>query len=338
MSLENTLKHSLEDLRNDSGKIIITTHHKPDGDAMGSSLALYNYLNNAGIQSLVITPTDYADFLCWLPGNDDVLIFEGNEEQAASHIEAAKWVFCLDFNALGRINRMGQLIEESEAKKILIDHHRDPEDFDDERLCSIEASSTCELMYQYFLEELDPAYISKEVAQCIYTGLVTDTGSFRYDSTSSTTIRVAADLLDKGAVPSVIYDKIFDNNRHERLQLMGYYLQNKIELIEGGKVALSTLNTEELQRYNVRTGDTEGFVNFGLSIEGVVMSALIIDRSVLVKMSFRSKGQFPCNKFAAENFSGGGHFNAAGGSSTDSLEMTVEKFKLALANYKEFLQ
>lgn len=304
---------------------------------MGASLAIYNFLKDAGIESKVITPTDYAHTLHWMPSNDEVLIYEGNEEEADIIVANAKWVYCLDFNALSRINELGRHIEETHAHIVLIDHHRNPEDFDSERMCDINASSTCELVYQYFHNHLTDKHITQDVAQCIYTGLVTDTGSFRYDNTSSTTIRVAAELLDHGAVPSIIYDKIFDQNRYERLKLMGYFLYNKIEVIEDGKVALATLAADELDQFNVITGDTEGFVNFGLSIEGVVMSALIIDRKQLVKMSFRSKGQFPCNEFSSEFFGGGGHKNAAGGMSTDSLEDTVEKFRRAIKTYKDHL-
>lgn len=335
--MENTIAHSLEDLRKYSGKIVITTHHKPDGDAMGSSLALYNYFKEAGIQSKVITPTDYAEVLTWMPSNDAVLIFEGNEKEADKYIQEAELVYCLDFNALSRINEMGEHIKASDPRIILIDHHRDAESFDHERLTNVEASSTCELIYQYLTQHLDAKYMNKDVAQCIYTGLITDTGSFRYDSTSSTTIRTAAALLDLGAKPSVIYDKIFDQNRLERLQLMGYFLLNKIEVIENGKVAIATLNADELKRFNVRTGDTEGFVNFGLSIEGVQMSALIIDRTKLVKMSFRSKGDFPCNTFSSTYFNGGGHKNAAGGASTKNLEDTVADFKKYIIEFNNKL-
>lgn len=304
---------------------------------MGSSLALYNYFNAAGIDSKVITPTDYAEVLLWMPSNDDVLIFEGNETEADKYIQEAELVYCLDFNALSRINEMGEHIKASNPRIILIDHHRDAETFDHERLTNVEASSTCELIYQYIVDHLDPSYLNKDVAQCIYTGLITDTGSFRYDSTSSTTIRTAAALLDLGAKPSEIYDKIFDQNRLERLQLMGYFLLNKIEVIEDGKVALATLNAEELERFNVRTGDTEGFVNFGLSIEGVQMSALIIDRTKLVKMSFRSKGDFACNTFSSTYFNGGGHKNAAGGASTKSLDETVVDFKKYIVEFNHQL-
>ena len=335
--MENTIKHNLEYLREKSCKIIITTHHKPDGDAMGSSLALYNYLKEAGIKSKVITPTDYADFLWWMPSNDDVLIYEENKEESKALIEESELVYCLDFNSLSRINEMGVLIKNSNASIVLIDHHRDAEDFDDERLCNVEASSTCELLYEYFVNHLGKEYITQDVAQCIYTGLITDTCSFRFDSTSSATIRIAAALLDLGAKPSIIYDHIFDQNRLERLQLLGYFLHNKIEIIENGKVALASLTAEELKRFNVRTGDTEGFVNYGLSIKGVSMSALIIDRTKLVKMSFRSKGDFPCNEFSAQYFGGGGHKNAAGGASTQSLEETIAAFKKHIKTYQKHL-
>lgn len=336
--MQNTIQHSLEELRNSSGKIVITTHHKPDGDAMGSSLALYNYFLAAGIESKVITPTDYADFLHWMPSNDEVLIYEGNQAEADQHIAASEFIFCLDFNALSRINQMGESIEQSTARIVLIDHHRDPEAFDHERMCSVEASSTCELIYFYLTDHLDSKFITSEVAQCIYTGLITDTGSFRYDSTSSTTIRTAAALLDHGAKPSEIYDHIFDQNRLERLQLMGYFLYNKIELIENGRVALATLSAEELDQFNVKTGDTEGFVNYGLSIEGVKMSVLIVDRTKLVKMSFRSKGDVPCNEFASQYFNGGGHKNASGGGSHVSLEETVRQFKEHIVTFRDYLK
>ena len=335
--MENTISHTLEDLKKHSGKIVITTHHKPDGDAMGSSLGLYNYFKSVGIESQVITPTDYADFLWWLPGNDTVLIYEGNEEQSNQIIAKSEIVYCLDFNALGRINEMGESITKSSAKIVLIDHHRDPQDFDDERLCFIGASSTCELIYYYITHHLNKSFINKDSAECIYTGLITDTGSFRYNSTTGDTIRTAGDLIDIGVKPSKLYEKLFDQNRLERLQLLGYFLMQKISVIEEGKVALAHLTMEELEKYNVKTGDTEGFVNYGLGIKGVEMSALIIDRGSLVKMSFRSKSDFPCNEFSAEFFNGGGHKNAAGGASTESLVATLDKFKSAIQTYSEYL-
>ena len=335
--MQDTIVHTLEDLRASSGKIVITTHHKPDGDAMGSSLGLYHLLKNAGIDSQVITPTDYAEFLHWLPGNDTVMVYEADKPKSKELIDAAEYIFCLDFNALGRINEMGDYIQHSDAKIVMIDHHQDPQDFDHERFVEIGASSTCELIYKYAHKHLDASYMNKDMGECIYTGLITDTGSFRFGSTTSSTIRTAADLMDIGVVPAIIYNKLFDQNRLDRLQLLGYFLANKIELIEDGKVALAHFTSEELSRYNVITGDTEGFVNYGLSIKGVQLSALIIDRDYLVKMSFRSTDVFPCNEFSAEFFNGGGHKNAAGGASEDSLENTLTKFKESIKSYRSYL-
>ena len=333
----DTISHNLQDLKNHSGKIIITTHHKPDGDAMGSSLGLYHYLKKAGIASQVITPTDYAAFLHWLPANDTVIVYEEEKDRSAKLIENASYIFCLDFNALGRINEMGENVAASSAKKVMIDHHQAPHDFDDERFVEIGASSTCELIYKYIHQHLDPSFMTKDMGECIYTGLITDTGSFRFGSTTSSTIRTAADLMDLGVVPATIYNRLFDQNRLEKLQLLGYFLANKIEVIENGKVALAHFTAEELKRYNVITGDTEGFVNYGLGIKGVELSALIIDRDYLVKMSFRSTDKFPCNEFSAEFFGGGGHKNAAGGASKDSLENTLAKFKKSIKTYRKYL-
>lgn len=336
--MQDTIKHSLRELEEHSGNIIITTHHKPDGDAMGSSLGLYNYLKNSGIDSQVVTPTDYSEFLHWLPGNEAVIVYEEQPEYCAQLIKNASYIFCLDFNALGRINQMGKDIEDCKAKIIMIDHHQDPQNFDHERFVEIGASSTCELVYNYIQSHLDPTAMNKEMGECIYTGLITDTGSFRFGSTTSSTLLTAANLMTIGVVPDKIYRSLFDQNRLERLQLLGYFLANKIELIENGKVALAHLTLDELDRYNVVTGDTEGFVNYGLGIRGVKMSALIIDRGYLVKMSFRSTDSFPCNEFSGTFFGGGGHLNAAGGASKDSLEETISAFKTAIKTFKKHLQ
>ena len=336
--MQDTITHNLAELRKHSGKIVITTHHKPDGDAMGSSLGLYHYLKNAGIDSQIVTPTDYAEFLHWLPGNDTVIVYEEDSKRSKELIDAAGYIFCLDFNALGRINEMGDYIAHSDARIVMIDHHQDPHDFDHERFVEIGASSACELVYRYIQTHLDASLMTTEMGECIYTGLITDTGSFRFGSTTSSTIRTAADLMDLGVVPDRIYRSLFDQNRLERLQLLGYFLANKIELIEDGKVALAHMTSAELQKFNVVTGDTEGFVNYGLGIKGVQMSALIIDRDYLVKMSFRSAEHFPCNEFSAEFFGGGGHKNAAGGASKDTLDNTLAKFKESIKTYRKYLK
>ena len=335
--MQDTVKHSLEELKKHSGKIVITTHHKPDGDAMGSSLGLYQYFKNAGIEAQVITPTDYAPFLYWLPGNDTVIIYEDHRAQSIEAIANASFIFCLDFNTLNRINEMGKEVKASNAKIVLIDHHQDPDDFDHERFIEIGASSTCELIYRYIQRHLNVNLLNKLVGQCIYTGLITDTGSFRFSSTTSATIRIAADLMDLGVRPDKIYRALFDQNRIERLQLLGYLLSNNLEILEEGKVALGYLSLADIERYNILTGDTEGFVNYGLGIAGVELSVLIIDRGPLVKMSFRSKENFPCNVFSAEQFNGGGHKNAAGGASHEGLEQTIVRFKEVIRQYQVYL-
>ena len=240
-------------------------------------------------------------------------------------------------NSQAPVTAFSKTLEASNAYKVVIDHHIGEPTWQDLDLCVVGASSTCELIYKYIHEHLDPSFMTKDMGECIYTGLITDTGSFRFGSTTSSTIRTAADLMDLGVVPATIYNRLFDQNRLEKLQLLGYFLANKIEVIEDGKVALAHFTSEELKRYNVITGDTEGFVNYGLGIKGVQLSALIIDRDYLVKMSFRSTDKFPCNEFSAEFFGGGGHKNAAGGASKDTLENTLAKFKESIKTYREHL-
>lgn len=318
-------------------EIVITTHHKPDGDAMGSSLSLWSALNQAGHRARVVTPTNYAHFLHWMPGHEDVIIYEEDPSRANFLVQSADLIFCLDFNDLKRINDLGLLVDKSEAIKVMIDHHQDPEEFADYTYITTETSSTCELIYQFLCEMGWTGFINSDVAACIYTGIMTDTGSFRYPSTSKGTHLAIAGLMDTGFDHSKIHEAIFNNNRPDRLKLLGYVLSQKLEILEEYNTALIWLNREELERYHVQTGDTEGFVNWGLSVTGVKFAALIIDRTKLVKMSFRSIGDFPCNEFASQHFGGGGHKNAAGGASTESLETVIDTFKGLLPVYKDKL-
>lgn len=336
--IENTLKIDPSILKNASGKIIITMHLKPDGDAMGSSLGLYHCLKNMGIESTVISPTDYADFLQWMPGCDQVLNYQSSDVGKIHRlIDDSEYIFCLDFNHLNRLDEMTEKVASSNAQLIMIDHHTECQNFDHQRFYNVKASSTCELIYQMMESTLGTEHITQDAAQCLYTGIVTDTGSFRFSSTSSETFRIASDLMSKGAVPQKIYDNIFDQNEFIRLQLLGFYLSERIELIEDGKVALSYLTKEDLEKFHVKTGDTEGFVNYGLSIKGVELSALFVDRKSIRKVSFRSKKTFPCNEFSRNHFNGGGHYNAAGGASSDSLINCLELFKKEIINYTEHL-
>ncbi|MEN9738280.1 MAG: hypothetical protein RLZZ318_313 [Bacteroidota bacterium] len=318
-------------------KVVITTHHKPDADAMGSSLGLRQFLMRIGCSVTLITPTDYASFLKWMKGEADTIVFEDQVETATAITQAADFIFCLDFNQLSRINEFGDVVGNAKALKILIDHHQYPQGFEDFTYWDDKASSTCELVYRFIQEAGMSDLIDTDTAACLYTGIVTDTGSFRFNSCSSSTMRIAADLMDKGINHSSIFDSVYDSFSESRVKFIGYAISQKLEVLPEYNTALITINHEELKRFNITTGDTEGLVNYGLSIEGIRFAVLIIDRSKLVKMSFRSKGQFAANVFAMNHFNGGGHFHAAGGSSTASLEDTIEQFKTALISYKDQL-
>jgi phosphoesterase RecJ-like protein len=318
-------------------RVVITTHHKPDADALGSSLGLFHFLKKLNVDATVISPTDYGDFLEWLPGEEQVINFEENEAISAQLIANADLVFCLDFNALKRVNKMGELIAQAPAIKVMIDHHLEPEGFAQFGLHTTLASSTCELVFTY-IEMMDKVELVDEViATCLYSGIMTDTASFKHSSTYPSTHRVAAVLLEKGAKPHKIYEAVYDNYSLDRTRFIGYCINDKLQYLPQYNTVLITITTEELKRFNSSTGDTEGLVNWGLTIKGVKLSVLIVDRTVLRKMSFRSKGDFPANEFARKYFNGGGHFSAAGGESTDSLVDTEARFKEALDEYKQFL-
>ncbi|UEG52783.1 DHH family phosphoesterase [Mucilaginibacter daejeonensis] len=329
---------SLRDILNQPQKIIITTHHKPDGDAMGSSLGLYNYLIQQGHHARVIAPTDYPEFLWWLPGNEEVTIYTENTELSAQLIADADIIFCLDFNNLSRINDMGELVRQSSAKKVMIDHHLEPEDFDDYRHWNINACATAQLVYTFITEQLQrPDLVDADVATCLYTGIMTDSASFRLPNTTSAVHRIVADLIDAGAVNYRIHELVYGNQSENRLRFLGFCLSNKLEILREYNTALISVTKEELKRFESNTGDTEGIVNYALSITGIRLAAFIVERTDLVKLSLRSTGEFPANEICKKYFKGGGHRNAAGGQSVDSLEMTIQRFKQILPEYKTLL-
>lgn len=325
-------------LANNKPKIVITTHHKPDADALGSSLGLYHFLLQLNITAQVITPTDYGDFLMWMPGEPTVINYEEETELATQMVADADFIFCLDFNALKRINTLGDLVEKSKAKKVMIDHHLQPENFDDYRLWTSKASSTCELIY-WFIQTLQFEHlINKDIASCLYAGIMTDTASFKHSSTTPNTHRVAAELLEKGAESNIIFEKIYDNYSENRTRFIGYCLSEKLQILPEFKTALICVTASELEKYNIIVGDSEGLVNYGLSIKGIMFSVLVIDRTVARKMSFRAKGKFPANEFARKHFNGGGHFSAAGGESKDTIENVEIKVKECIKEYAEYLK
>lgn len=325
----------LKTLLSSPQKIVITTHHKPDGDAMGSSLGLYAFLIQKGHHVTVITPTDYPEFLHWLPNNSNVIIYTEAEEKSINLINEASLIFCCDFNTLSRINELGEHIRKASALKVMIDHHLEPEDFDDYRYWNINACAASQLVYSFILNELGEAnFINKDVASCLYTGIMTDSGSFRFPSATSEVYRIAAELIDLGAEHWRIHQLVYDNASENRLRFLGYCLSNKLEILREYNTAIITVSAEELKKYNIATGDTEGIVNYALSINGINLAAFIIERTDKVKLSLRSTGDFPANEICKKYFTGGGHRNAAGGASEESLTDTIEKFKSILPEYK----
>jgi phosphoesterase RecJ-like protein len=318
--------------------IVITTHHKPDADALGSSLGMSNYLKKKGHNVTVITPTDYPAFLHWMKGNEDVLIFnEGNQKKSQEIIDAADVIFALDFSALGRINELGEILRAAKAFKINIDHHLDPEDFADFLLSNTKAAATCEMCYELIENLGDRDLIDADIAECLYAGIMTDTGGFRHSNTTKNVHEVVANLIELGANNSDVAKRIYDNNSLDRLKFLGYVLSEKLIVIPEYSTAYFAITSKELSNYNSRTGDTEGLVNYALSLQGIVFAALFTDRSEVIKMSFRSIGEFPANEIAAKFFNGGGHRNAAGGRTEISLEETVDRFKGVLPAYKSLL-
>lgn len=319
-------------------RIIITTHIKPDADALGSSLGLANYLLAKGHTVHVITPTDYPAFLAWMKGNDDVINFEaGNERTCFDLVSRADIIFCLDFCSLKRIEKLGEMVEASRAVKVLIDHHLDPDRFADFSFWTTRAAATAELVFELIAALGDKDIIDKDIAECLYAGIMTDTGSFRHSSTSARVHRVVAELIEKGADVTKVSKLIYDNNSLDRLKFLGFAFSERLEVLPDLRTAFFAISRNDLRRYNSQNGDTEGLVNYALSIRGIVMAATIIEREDKVKLSFRSMGDFSVNDFARKHFDGGGHKNAAGGSSTESLSATVEKFKLLLNQYEEEL-
>ena len=329
----------LKQLLSTPKKIVIVPHKNPDGDAMGSTLALDHYLKQLGHDSIVIAPNDYPNFLAWLPGNDSVLIYESNVKEASTKIQEADLIFTLDFNALHRTGDMEKPLATSEAIKVLIDHHQQPDDYAKYVYSDVTICSTCQMVYHFFekLDVLDT--ITPAIATCIYTGIMTDTGSFRFSSTTSTTHRVIAELIDKGAHNSEIHNNIYDTNSYNRLQLLGKALNN-LKVVRHLNTAYISLSQEELNSFNFKKGDTEGVVNYGLSVKGVKFAAIFIEHKQegIIKISLRSKGNFDVNNFARQHFNGGGHINAAGGRSDIGLKATVEKFIAILPTYKNDLK
>lgn len=309
-----------------SDNIVIVTHWSPDGDAMGSSLGLYHFLKKTGKTVDVIVPNAYPEFLAWLPGNAIVTNFQEQEAKATELLSVANLIFTLDFNSYKRLEKLGELLEKTTCPKVLIDHHQQPDDYATLYFHDTAACSTCELIFDFIVGLGHRDLIDRDIAACLYTGLMTDTGSFRYPSVTSNTHLIISELLKTGIVPSDIHSAVYDSYSADRLRLLGFALSEKMKLMEGYPVAYFTLNEAELSRFNYQKGDTEGLVNYPFSIKGIRVCALFNESDGHVKISFRSKGAIDVNTFARQHFGGGGHINAAGGKSNESLAATEQKF------------
>ncbi len=320
-------------------KVVITMHQKPDADAMGSSLALFHFLKQFGHSITVISPTNWADWLKWMPGCDAVVDYELSNEKANDILSKTEILFCLDFNTLIRTRHMANKLKSISCIKILIDHHQEPAtELFNYGVSDTSKSSTCEMVYDFIIHAGYGDKINKEIAECLYAGVMSDTGSFRYASATADVHMMVADIKKTNFDHTKIHENLFDNFLENRLRFIGHVLQNRMEVYYEYNTALISVPWKDLTKFDIKTGDTEGLVNYPLSIQGIKLAALIIDRDEEIRCSFRSKGDFDVNTFARKYFEGGGHFNAAGGRSKQSLDQAVLHFISAMKENESQLQ
>ena len=335
--LEEKEIQELKKILSDPKKITIISHRNPDGDAMGSSLGLLHFLKQLNHEVTFISPNEYPDFLSWLPQTNKVVIFEREYDRALPILQKSDLIFTLDFNALHRTgDAMQKELEKLAIPMVMIDHHQLPDAYAKYTFSDVNYGSTCQMIYDFIKALGYNDLINKDIATCLYTGIVTDSGSFRFPKTTSKTHQCVAALIDKGINNSEIHNLLFDNSSYARLQLLGKALQN-LKILPEYNASYITLSQEELDAFDYKKGDTEGIVNYGLSIQGILITAIFIENKEegIIKISFRSQGNYDVNEFARKNFNGGGHSNAAGGKSFLSLEETVNQFITILAEEKK---
>lgn len=323
---------------NKAENIVIVVHKNPDGDALGSGLAMCQFLRSIGKHATLITPNKLPLYLNWMPNYNDIVVFEEKKEEGTEIIKSADMVIMLDFNHRSRLSEMGDVIIPLNIPKIMIDHHPFPESIAEIIYSRTSSSSTAELVYEFIDTAYGHSVINKEMAECLFLGIMTDTGSFSYNSSNPYTFEVVAKLLEKGIDKNYISDKVFNNYSEDRLKLMGFAIGTKMKVFPEFGTAYIYLTEKELKEHNFVTGDTEGFVNYPLSIKGVVFTALFIENDKFTKCSFRSKGSFPANLVAKEHFGGGGHTNAAGGENKAPIIETIAKFESIIPNYQKYLE
>jgi bifunctional oligoribonuclease and PAP phosphatase NrnA len=315
--------------------IVITTHQNPDADALGSSLGLQQYLQLLGYNVTVISSTDFPEFLNWMPGANKIIVLEKNENETLIALQQAEILFCLDFNIHTRTKDLSPHLANFEGTKILIDHHMQPDlEYFDYGTSITSKSSTCEMVYDFIVANGDISKINQSIAECLYAGVMTDTGSFRYDNTTADTHKMIASLIEQGVTPNIIHERIFDTTPETRLRLLGHLLCNNLQIISKKHVAIMHISMQEMNTFDVKNGDTEGMVNYPLSIATINFSTFITEKGTNdIRMSFRSKGDIDVNAFARKYFNGGGHKNAAGGKGLSTLAETLDRFYVAIDEY-----
>ncbi len=332
--IQKSQLQSARKLLDKSNAIAIVTHMSPDGDALGSALAFYHYLHNIGKQTVaVIVPNSFPDFLSWLPASDEIIIYENHEEECKTIMANADLILCLDFNEQKRIGKMADVLDNATAKKIMIDHHLSYASFPDVVMSYPDSPSTAELVFRYICSQGHAECITLPVAECIYTGMMTDTGNFSFNSNHVDTYSIIAELVRIGVDKDAIYDKVFNTYSADRMRLMGYCLYKKMKLYLEHHTALIALDRRELYRFNFTSGDAEGLVNLPLQIKDVYYSVFMREDKDKIKISFRSQGERPVNEYAAKFFNGGGHKNAAGGENYESVAKAVELFESTFKEY-----
>ena len=312
--------------------ISILSHRNPDGDAIGSSLGLYHYLNQLGHTVRVVLPSDYPLAFEWMPEVEDITIFDSYQDRCREIIEKSDLIFCLDFNSLDRIDKLGEAVHFKKCKKVLIDHHLDPENFADYVISDTAASSTCELVYEFISDLGDKNLINATVASCLYTGMMTDTGSFKY-ATNSRLFRQCAEMKSLGLDDYTIQDNIFNSLTEKQLRLMGHALANRMEILPEFKTGIIYLTKQDYADFDIQRGDTEGIVNQLMMMRKIKIACFITEQPTIVKISMRSKGDFSVQEICQKHFNGGGHRNASGGYMHNTLVVAIKKLKEALPLY-----
>jgi bifunctional oligoribonuclease and PAP phosphatase NrnA len=318
-------------------KVVLLIHPNPDGDALGSSLGLARLLGNMGQQCTVISPNDFPDFLKWLPGAGDICLLNVPETKAYELLKQADFIFVIDCNEISRISGLNEVFTASGAYKLMIDHHPEPEMEVDCILSDTSVSSTAELVYRFIMEAGLQKGMDRDVADCLFTGIMTDTGCFSHNSSNRKTYETVAALIDLGLDKDSIYSKVYDNYSASRMRLLGFSLNERMEILEEYHTAYIHLSRQDLLRFQFQPGDTEGFVNMPLSVKGIRFSVLFLEKDDLIKISFRSKGNFAVNEFSRKYFNGGGHINASGGESYESMEDTIRRFRSLLPEFENEL-